>query len=272
VSPTPTRYAALARLAAATAIAVGDRIKVTDVEIVTRKRGRANFATAADHAAETEILKRLRAHDRSIPILAEESADPKLRRSERLWVVDPLDGTLNFSQGVPFYCVAIGYVEDGRVRAAAVHAPRTGETFVAHEGGGATLNGAKIAASKVSRAADAFTVTSLGFRAAAQKDSRFVALNSTVARLRVIGSAALEIAYVGCGKVDLFVHEALAPWDIAAAGLIAREGGAVVRSLKTGADAAWDEPQVVIGNPKVVDDLLAKLPILIRPGASRARR
>ncbi len=260
-----SRYARLARLAADTAVAVGDRIRVDDVEIVTRKRGRANFATAADHAAETEILRRLRAHDRTIPILAEESADRKLKGSERLWVVDPLDGTLNFSQGVPFYCVAIAYVEDGRIRAAAVHAPRTGETFIAHEGGGTTLNGVAVRASTIARAGDAFAVMSLGFKTASQKDSRFAAMNSTVVRLRVIGSAALEIAYVGCGKVDLFVHEALAPWDIAAAGLIAREGGAVVRSLKTGEDAAWDEPQVVIGNPKVVKDLLTKVPTLIRP-------
>lgn len=266
------RYAGLARLAAETAVAVGDRIKVDDVEIVTRKRGRANFATAADHAAEAQILRRLRAHDKTIPILAEESADPKLRRSERLWVVDPLDGTLNFSQGVPFYCVAIAYVEDGRVRAAAIHAPRTGETFVAYEGGGATLNGVRVSASSVPRAGDAFAVMSLGFKTAANKDSRFVAMNSTVVRLRVIGSAALEIAYVGCGKVDLFVHEMLAPWDIAAAGLIAREGGAVVRSLKTGDDAAWDEAQVVIGNPKLVKDLLTKVPTLIRPGSSKHRR
>jgi myo-inositol-1(or 4)-monophosphatase len=264
-----SRYPELARLAARTAVAVGDRIEVDDVEIVTRKRGRANFATAADHAAEAEILRRLRAHDRTIPILAEESADRSLRRAERLWVVDPLDGTLNFSQGVPFYCVAIAYVEEGRVRAAAVHAPRTGETFIASEGGGATLNGARVSVSTIARAGDAFTVMSLGFKTASQKDSRFVALNSTVVRLRVFGSAALEIAYVGCGKVDLFVHEALAPWDIAAAGLIAREGGAVVRSLKTGADAAWDEAQVVIGNPKLVDDLLAKVPTLVRPARKR---
>ena len=266
------RYAELARLAATTAVAVGDRIKVDDVKIVTRKRGRANFATAADHTAEAEILRRLRAHDRTIPILAEESADRKLRGSECLWVVDPLDGTLNFSQGIPFYCVAIAYVEGGRVRAAAIHAPRTGETFVAHEGGGATLNGAKISVSSVARASDAFAVTSLGFKTASHQDSRFAALNATVVRLRVIGSAALEIAYVGCGKVDLFVHEALSPWDIAAASMIAREGGAVVRSLKTGEDAAWDEPQVVIGNPKLVKDLLAKVPTLIRAGIPKGRR
>ena len=258
------RYARLATLAAEAALAVGEQINVDDVAIVTRKRGRANFATAADHAAELEIIRRLRAHDRAIPILAEESADRKLRGAPRLWVVDPLDGTLNFSRAIPFYCVAIAYVEDGRARAAAVHAPRTGELFVAHEGGGAKLHGARIGVSDLARASEAFAVTSLAFKAASRKDSRFTALNSTVARLRVIGSAALEICYVACGKFDLFVHEALAPWDIAAAQLIAREAGAAVRSLKTGADAAWDEPQVVIGNPKIVKDLLTKVPSLLR--------
>jgi myo-inositol-1(or 4)-monophosphatase len=263
------RYAELAGLAAETALAVGERIKVDDTAIVTRKRGRANFATAADHAAELEILRRLRAHDRSIPILAEESADRKLRTAERLWVVDPLDGTLNFSRAIPFYCVAIAYVEDGKARAAAVHAPRTGELFVAHEGGGATLHAMRISVSDVARASEAFAVTSLAFKAASRKDSRFTELNATVARLRVIGSAALEICYVACGKFDLFVHEALAPWDIAAAALIAREAGAVVRSLKTGQDAAWDEPQVAIGNPKIVRDLFAKVPSLVRPAQRR---
>jgi myo-inositol-1(or 4)-monophosphatase len=259
------RFADLARLAAETALAVGERIKIDDIAIVTRKRGRANFATAADHAAEAEVIRRLRARDRTIPILAEESADRRVRRADRLWVVDPLDGTLNFSKAIPFYCVAIAYVEGGLARAAAVHAPRTGELYVAHQGGGATLNGARIAVSGVGRASDAFTATSLAFKAASRKDSRFVALNATVARLRVIGSAALEICYVASGKLDLFVHEALAPWDIAAAALIAREAGAAVRSLKTGADAAWDEPQVAIGNPKVVHDLLTKVPSLVRP-------
>jgi len=252
------RFGSLARLAAKTAVSVGRRIKVDDVEIVTRKRGRANFATAADHAAEAGILRALRAHDPSIPILAEESADRALRGAERLWVVDPLDGTLNFSRAMPFYCVAIGYVEGGRARAAAVYAPRTDETFVASDGGGATLNGVRISVSTISRASDAFTATSLAFKAASRRDSRFVALNALVARLRVIGSAALEICYVGCGKLDLFVHEALAPWDIAAAQLVAREAGAVVRSLKTGGDAAWDEPQVIIGNAAVVRDALRK--------------
>src|SRR5207249_1081353 len=112
------RYANLAALAARTAVSVGNAIVATDVGVVTRKRGRANFATAADHAAEKAIIATLAAHDASIPVLAEESASRALqRRAERLWVVDPIDGTLNFSRGIPFYAVVIAYVEDGRVRA-----------------------------------------------------------------------------------------------------------------------------------------------------------
>src|SRR2546423_12945550 len=177
------RYAELARLAAETAVAVGNAIAVEDTAIVTRKRGRANFATAADHAAERAIMKRLSAHDSGVPILAEESVRKGVVDAERLWVVDPLDGTLNFSRGLPFYCVLIGYVEGGKARAAAVHAPRTGETFMASEGAGATRNGLPIEVSRVSRLPDAFAVASLGFGETKKNDSRFATLNATCARL-----------------------------------------------------------------------------------------
>ena len=252
------RFAELARLAAEAAVAVGDAIVVDDTAIVTRKRGRANFATAADHAAEREIISRL-SHDSSIPVLAEESARKGLAELERLWVVDPIDGTLNFSRGLPFYCVLIGYVEDGKARAGAVHAPRTGETFVASEGAGATRNGAPIEVSRVTRLPQAFAVASLGFGETKKKTSRFTTLNATCARLRVIGSAGLEIAYLAMGRFDLFVHEALSPWDVAAPALIAREAGAAVLSLKTGKDAAWNERQVVIANPRLAKDAVALL-------------
>jgi myo-inositol-1(or 4)-monophosphatase len=252
-------YATLARVATDTAIAVGEAIVQTDVRIVTRKKGRANFATAADHAAEKAIIARLAAHDPEIPVLAEESPKTALRRAKRLWVVDPIDGTLNFSRAIPLYCVVIAYVEDGRTRAAAVHAPRTGETFTASEGRGATRNGLTISVGSVTKLPEAFAVASLAFGATKRKDSRFVALNSTCARLRVLGSAALEMCYVAMGTFDLFAHERLSPWDIAAPALIAREAGASVLSLKTGDDAAWDEPQVVIANPKLAREAMKLL-------------
>jgi myo-inositol-1(or 4)-monophosphatase len=235
---------------------------VRDVDVVTRKRGRSNFATTADHAAEKAIVQRLVAHDPAIPILAEESARKGLRESARLWVVDPIDGTLNFSRAIPFYGVVIAYVEDGRTRAATVHAPRTGETFTASEGRGATRNGAAIGVSSVTKLTEAFAVASLAFAATKRKDSRFVMLNSTCARLRVLGSAALEMCYVAMGTFDLFVHEALSPWDVAAPALVAREAGASVLSLKTGEDAAWDERQVVIANPRLAREAMK---LLARP-------
>src|SRR5437870_12994490 len=103
-----TRFAELARLAAETAVAVGDAIAVGDTAIVTRKRGRANFATAADHAAELAIISRLSAHDPRVPVLAEESARKGLADSERLWVVASTECTLNISRCFHFY-----YLLDG---------------------------------------------------------------------------------------------------------------------------------------------------------------
>lgn len=250
------RYAALAEVAASTARAVGEAIDVGQVDIVKRKGGRANFATAADHAAQDAIIALLHRHDPDIPVLAEEAASKGARIPERLWVVDPIDGTLNFSRAVPFYCVAIGYVEDGRARAGAVHSPRTDETFVAHEGGGARMNGLPIEVSKTRRTAQAFAVTT---------PSRFAQLNKHCARLRMLGAAGLEISYVAAGRFDLFVHGALSPWDIAAPGVIAREAGAAVVSLTTGKDAAWNERQVIIGPPALVRDALRVMPDLIRP-------
>ncbi|MBI2773736.1 MAG: inositol monophosphatase [Chloroflexi bacterium] len=256
------RYAALAALAASTAHEVGDAIDIAQVGIVTRKRGRANFATAADHAAQEAVISRLRAHDPAIPVLAEEGAVRSLRRAERVWVVDPIDGTLNFSHGIPFYAVSIAYVEDGAVRAAAVHAPRTGETFIAHQRGGATLNGVAISVSSVSRMSQAFVVTI---------PSRFALVHKHAARLRALGAASVEICYVAAGRFDLFMHWVLSPWDIAAAGLIAREAGASLISLRSGKDAAWDERQVIIGPRALVRDALSAIPGLVGPARPPAR-
>jgi len=234
---TARRWSDLADVAASAAQLVGDAIDVERIEIVTRKKGRANFATAADHAAQEAIIEHLHRHDPTVPVLAEEGDAATTKRSERFWVVDPIDGTLNFSRALPFYCVSVAYVEDGRVRAGAIHAPRTRETFVACEGGGARLNGAP-------------TRTSA---------------SAHCARMRMFGSAALEIAYVAAGRFDLFVHGSLAPWDVAAGGLIAREAGAATVSLTTGGEAAWDESQVIVGPPALVRDALRTIPELVRP-------
>jgi len=253
------RYSALATLAARTAVEVGDAIVTTEIAIVTRKKGRANFATAADHAAERAIVTRLTASHPDIPVLAEESATRKLRSAERLWVVDPIDGTLNFSRGIPFYAVVIAYVEDGKARAAAVHSPRTRETFVASEDAGATLGRRRIQVSDTRRLSQALATASLSYRVMRGARPKMLRLAAACAGMRDVGSAALGITYVADGRFDLFAHQFLSPWDIAAPGLIAREAGARVLSLKTGEDASWDEAQVIIANPTLAKAALALL-------------
>ena len=230
-------------------MAVGDAIVTSDVGVVTRKKGRANFATAADHAAEKAIIELLAAYDPQVPVLAEESARPQLRKAERLWVVDPIDGTLNFSRGIPFYAVVIAYVEDGRVRAAAVHSPRTRETFVASAGRGATLNGKQIHVSKTTRLSQALATASLSYRVMRGAKPKMPRLAAACAGMRDVGSAALGMTYVADGRFDLFAHQFLSPWDTAGPSFIAREAGASVLSLKTGRDASWDEAQVIVANP-----------------------
>ena len=216
---------------------------------MTRKRGRSNFATAADHAAEKAIIELLTALDPAIPVLAEESARRELRKAERLWVVDPIDGTLNFSRGIPFYAVVIAYVEEGRARAAAVHSPRTGETFVASEGRGATLNGKRIHVSETKRLSQSLATASLSYRVMRGARPKMTRLAAACAGMRDVGSAALGMTYVADGRFDIFAHQFLSPWDTAGPAFIAREAGASVLSLKTGRDASWDEAQVIIANP-----------------------
>lgn len=230
-------------------MAVGDAIVTDDVAVVTRKKGRANFATAADHAAEKAIIGLLAAYDPRVPVLAEESARRSLRTAERLWVVDPIDGTLNFSRGIPFYAVVIAYVEDGQVRASAVHSPRTRETFVASAGRGATLNGTRIHVSKTRRLSAALATASLSYRVMRGAKPKMARLAAACAGLRDVGSAALGMCYVADGRFDLFAHEFLSPWDTAGPSFIAREAGARVLALRTGRDAAWDEAQVIAANP-----------------------
>ena len=240
-------------------MAVGDAIVTSDIAVVTRKKGRANFATTADHAAEKAIIELLAAYDPAIPVLAEESARRDLRKAERLWVVDPIDGTLNFSRGIPFYAVVIAYVEDGRVRAAAVHSPRTRETFIASEGRGATLNGKRIHVSKTTRLSQALATASLSYRVMRGAKPKMPRLAAACAGMRDVGSAALGMTYVADGRFDLFAHQFLSPWDTAGPSFIAREAGASVFSLKTGRDASWDEAQVIVANPTLAKAALTLL-------------
>lgn len=200
-----------------------------------------DVVTEADHLSEALVIDAIRTRFPSDAILAEESGAHAANASGpvngRTWVIDPLDGTVNYANGLPVFCVSIGFVVDGRPTAGAVLDPTRGETFAATVDGPATLNGRVIRASAKDKLSDCVISLSLAGRSVS---SRARAIRREVRVSRSMGSASLALAYVGNGRFDAFVQEtSLSLWDIAAAGLIAARAGATVSAFDR---SRWYDP------------------------------
>lgn len=187
--------------------------------------------TQSDLLADRRITEMLQAAFPQIAMLSEESATSKYRPADLLspmWVVDPIDGTANYTRGHPYVSVAIAYVEGGLTRAAVVHAPFLGETFTALRGRGAWLNGRPIAVGSPGGLRRA--VVSTGFPHVRTDLGplmhRVQLLLANCQDIRRAASPALDICWVGAGRLDAHT-ETLHPWDVAAASLIALEAGAI---------------------------------------------
>lgn len=198
-----------------------------------------DVVTEADHASEALVLGAIRAAFPGDALLAEEtgghdggSGAAATSGTGRVWVVDPLDGTINYANGIPFYCVSIALVEDGRPVVGVVRDPARDEVFGATIDGPATLGDAVIRASTKDSIADFVVSVSLsGGKALA----RARAVRRAIRVSRSMGSAALALAYVANGRFDAFAQQGgLSTWDVAAAGLIAERAGATVTELDGG--------------------------------------
>ena len=193
-----------------------------------RKGGRRrDLVSVADIEAERWILARIPAGD---DVLAEESG----RRdgvSDRLWVVDPLDGTVNFLHGLPLWSVSIAIVEGGELVAGVVHAPALQMTFAAERGRGTTLNGHPATVSGTSDLGDAILATGFPYARDTLADNNLENIprvGAVAGGLRRLGSAALDLALVANGCFDGFWEIHLEPWDIAAGVLLVNESGGCV--------------------------------------------
>ena len=208
------------------------------VERVDYKSAR-DVVTEVDHLSEELILGAIGSAFPDDAILAEESGEHHTvaggllsEGRGRTWVVDPLDGTINYANGIPFFCVSVALVVDGRPAVGLIHDRTRLETFAATADGPATLDGRRIAASDKERLSDFVVSMALAGRAVA---SRSRAIRRAIRVPRSMGSAALALAYVANGRFDAFVQQGgLSAWDIAAAGLIAERGGAVVTDMAGG--------------------------------------
>jgi len=208
------------------------------VERIDYKSAR-DVVTEVDHLSEALILEGIRDAFPGDALLAEETGEHDAAAGHaassgvgRVWVVDPLDGTINYANGIPFYCVSVALVVDGRPVIGVVRDPSRGESFAASVDGPALVNGEEVHASDKERLSDFVISMALSGRAVA---TRARSIRKAIRVPRSMGSAALALAYVANGRFDAFVQQGgLSTWDIAAAGLIAERAGATVTNLAGG--------------------------------------
>ena len=209
------------------------------LERIDHKSAR-DIVTEADHLSEELIIAAIRERFPDDAILAEESGSHAAASGGaggRTWVIDPLDGTVNYANGLPHFCVSIGLVLGERPVVGVVHDPSREETFAATVVGPATLNGRPIHASPKDKLSDYLISLALSGRSVV---TRARALRKEIRVSRSMGSAALGLAYVANGRFDAFVQEtSLSPWDVAAAGVIAERAGAVLTAFD---GSSWYDP------------------------------
>jgi myo-inositol-1(or 4)-monophosphatase len=224
-------------------------------------KGAIDLVTEIDHASEDFLLAEIKRHWPGSHILSEESGviagDP-----EHAWYVDPLDGTVNYAHGIPFFSVSIAYAQRGAVQLGVVFDPMRGEMFSAERGRGARLNGNPIRASEVTELRKSLLVTGFPYDAwDTEQDNfaNFIRFGKITQGVRRFGSAALDASYVGAGRFDGFWELSLNAWDIAAGGLIAEEGGARVTNVRNLPDYLSDPQSIVAAAPGIHAEILENL-------------
>ncbi|WP_295478295.1 inositol monophosphatase family protein [Sutterella sp.] len=228
-----------------------DTLEVTDKAV-------NDFVTSADKAAEAAVIRELQEAYPRHAILSEEAGrvgDPK---SDYLWIIDPIDGTTNFMHGLPQFCVSIALTYRGEPIAAVIYDVAKNELFSAAKGQGAMLDNRRIRVSDNDEMRKALIGTGFPFRPGCDIEGYlkgFKRVCERTAGIRRPGSAALDLAWVACGRYDGFWEFHLKPWDICAGGLIVLEAGGLITDLEGG--EKWLETgNVCAGSPKIFAQLL----------------
>ena len=226
-------------------------------------KGDINLVTEADIAAENLIIERIRSHYPQHGILAEESGEAVLvggKRSEWKWIIDPLDGTTNYAHGYPCFCVSIGLEHDGELTVGVVYDPMRDEMFAAEHGQGATLNDRRIRVSSVEELSGAMLCTGFPYNVRERPDfaREFTKFTMEAQAVRRDGSAALDLAYVACGRFDGFWEDGLSPWDIAAGALLISEARGKVTNFNDQPLDIYNE-QILATNGLIHDPMMRLL-------------
>jgi len=226
---------------------------------ISYKEGRSNVVTDVDLLAEERIVAVLRREYPDHGVMTEES-DDIAGKSSYTWIIDPIDGTRNYAYGIPHFCVALALACDEEVVLGIIYDPVREELFRAERGAGAYLNDSPISVSDRQSLSVSLAAFDLGYDPdIGQKMLKVAgALWPEVAAVRVMGSAALGLAYVACGRLDLYFHFSLYPWDLAAGIVLIGEAGGAVTELE-GQPVGIHSRTVVAANRQIHRDFVARV-------------
>jgi fructose-1,6-bisphosphatase/inositol monophosphatase family enzyme len=230
--PDITELLAIAVDAAAAAARLVRDQRPEHLAVTATKSSATDVVTEMDQASEALLVARIRSARPADGFLGEEGAHEP-GRSGVVWVIDPIDGTVNYLYGIPTYAVSVGVQVDGRPVAGVVHNPVSGEVWTASRGNGAFLNGREVRVNEPPELAMALVATGFGYapEARARQAEVVRALLPRIRDIRRAGSASLDLCAVATGRADAYFEQGAKPWDLAAGALIAQEAGAVVGGL-----------------------------------------
>ena len=194
-------------------------------------KGPGDFVSSADKRTEKTIIEELQKAHPEYGIITEETGIINKSNIKNRWIIDPIDGTMNFLNGIPQFAISIAYEEDNEIICGVIFNPITNEMFCAEKGNGAYLNNSRIRVSNKKKLKDALLVTGGPKGASKIKNkiySEYINVSNNVSNVRKFGSAALDMAYVACGRFDGYWQRELNYWDIAAGVIILREAGGFI--------------------------------------------
>ena len=202
-------------------------------------KGPGDFVTSADKRTEKILIGELQKAHPDYGIVTEETGIINKSNMNNRWIIDPIDGTMNFMNGIPQFAISIGYEEKGEIKCGVIFNPIMNEMFYAEKGNGAYLNNSRIRVSNKKKIKDAIIVTGGPKGASKIKDKIFfeyINISKNVSNVRKYGSAALDMSYVACGRFDGYWQREINYWDIAAGIIILKEAGGFVDFFENNID------------------------------------
>jgi len=194
-------------------------------------KGPGDFVTSADKRTEKILIEELQKAHPEYGIVTEETGIINKSNTKNRWIIDPIDGTFNFMNGIPQFAISVGYEEENEIKCGVIFNPILNEMFYAEKGKGAYMNNSRVRVSNKKKIKDSLIVTGGPKGSSKMKEkifSEYINVSNNVANVRKFGSAALDIAYVACGRFDGYWQRELNYWDIAAGIIILKEAGGFI--------------------------------------------